>query len=146
MLEGFNTPVLTQYTDAIKAIRDTVNQMQIDFSAYRQLLPQRNSLLNERTSVQGSIDSKKLALRELNHMEETLNRQYLDRAENPVPQGMNMQDWSILFFLISLGSFCLVTTISFIRMSTQKLQTGMFLGFLSLTICLLCFVLIRFLG
>jgi len=146
MLEGFDTPVLTQYTDAITSIRNTVNQMQLDFSAYRQLLPQRNGLLNDRTTVQGSIESKKLALRELNHVEETLNRQYLDRTENPVPQAMNMQDWSILFFFISLGIFCIVTTISFIRMSTQKLQTGMFLGGLSLTICLLCFVLIRSIG
>ena len=145
-MEGFQTNLGTTLTSDINKIDTLTKAMRTDFNKYIALVPQRQNLLDGQTPIKTDIDAKNILLKDLNRVEETLDRQYLDLREQGLPKPMNIQDWSLIFFFGMYAALCIIVGISLIRMSTQKLRLGSFLFGISITIGLLFFVLIRTFG
>jgi lipopolysaccharide export LptBFGC system permease protein LptF len=147
MFEGFQTNTIKDaYTKTISDMNELVKTMRTEFDRLDSLRTQRQDLINQRDNVDDSIKAQNIILKELNHIEETLNRQYLDQIESPRARATNIQDWSLIFFFISFAVFAIVISVAFIRMSTEKIRIGGFVIGISFTLGLLFFVLIRAFG
>jgi len=89
---------------------------------------------SENSELKSVIHAQKQVLTELNRMEDTHNEEYLERTATPSPKSAmtvlglrTTQDKAIAFFFLAFLLFSVSVVLFFIRLSTQKIVTAIYI-------------------
>lgn len=137
-MEGFQSTQDTSKSigDQIKntlipLITAEVQSTQTAFDNYNSLIANVQPLLDQRNSLGSVVREKQHRLNELNQLDETYTKTYLDFTENPVKGGIfykfglrTTQDWTIAFFYFSYLVFSVILLLYIFVTSSQKIYAS----------------------
>jgi len=117
----------------IPNITAEIQSTQTAFDRYNSSNTNVQPLLDQRNHVGSSLRDKQHRLNELNQLDETYTKTYLDFKENPVKGGIfykfglrTTQDWTIAFFYLSFIVFSVVILLYTFVTSVQKIYAVAF--------------------
>ena len=141
------------YNATIQGAQQALVQIQTTYADYSTALSTNTDILSQQSDIQKQIEEKTLILNELNRVEGTYDRDYLDRrVTGPVKSffgkmGLSStQDWALAFFFAAFITMVAVILILLLINSTQKLRLGIFTLLVAGAFNFVFALLIRFYG
>lgn len=132
------------------SLNDIITSYLIDlpnkYSTYAMQSSSNNSISTDSVELDKQVQDLNLQLQKLNRQEETYDREFLDRKNNPPERGLfykvglrTTEDWVIAYFLFSYTIFFLLGLTYVLMYSTKKIigaalviGTALLFGFISL--------------
>ena len=115
-------------TILIPNITGEIQSTQTAFDNYNASSTNVQPLLNQRGLIEPQVREKQHRLNELNQLDETYTKTYLDFTENPIKGGIfyryglrTTQDWTIALFYLSFTIFSIVILLYVFVTSVQKI-------------------------
>jgi len=110
-----------------------------------------DNVLKEDLTGQLNDLKDKITLAEIE--EETYDEMYLNSKKNPGDYGLfskvglrTTQDWVLAYFFFAFSVFSLFVILTALKMSVNKMWTGVAVSGIMLAVGLVCFLLIQYLG
>ena len=141
------------YNATIQQAQQALVQIQTTYTTYSTALSTNTDIIAQQSDIKKQIDEKTLILNELNRVEGTYDRDYLDRRVSPPAKSFfgkmglsTTQDWALAFFFFAFLTMTAVILVLLLLHSTQKLRLGVFTLLVTGALTFLFALLIRFYG
>ena len=116
---------------AAPSINDIITSYLVDlpnkYSTFSMQTSSSNTVLSDSTELDRQVQDLNLQIQKLNRQEETYDREFLDRKNNPAERGLfykiglrTTEDWVIAYFLFSYLIFFLLALLYVLIYSTKK--------------------------
>ena len=117
--------------DITVSLISLVAELQNLYSSYSQQASSISSYLPESDNLDRQIQKQNLQLQDLTRQEETYDREFLDRKQNPSNTGIfyriglrTTEDWVFAYFFFSYMIFVLILLLYVLRHSTKKIYAA----------------------